>query len=102
MVLYVLGWGIWGVLCSFTALWSYVCYSYTKSGAGVSKGTVYTTIVWWLLLAWTLLHPGMNKLHLAWMAPVAVPLGLFAGLALPGGVLLLLAAYMGVLWWLTP
>src|SRR3989442_2097811 len=91
----ILTWIVWGLLCFFTAAWSFGCYYRVSRGEGVSRAIINTVIVWWLLLGWTFYNPHINKLHLLWLAPCVLPLALFLNL------LLLLASYIGVLWGLT-
>jgi CDP-diglyceride synthetase len=107
------GWIIWGILTFFAISWGLNCYILSKSEKGITYATLNTTIIWWLLLGWTFYYSGMNKLHLLWLAPAAVPVSIFvtisrafAGIGqmkiLPPGLLSLLVGYIAVLWLLTP
>ena len=113
VILHVLDWFGWALLGFFTVTWTVGCYAYTKRGTGATYATMNTTVIWWVLLGWTFYYSDMNKLHLFWLAPAAVPLASFVTISralssigqkqmVPPGLLLLLAVYIGVLWWLTP
>lgn len=110
-----LGWIAWVLLCFFAVTWVFGCYSYIRRRVGVTYATINTTVLWWLLLGWTFYYSGMNKLHLLWLAPAAVPLSSFITLSsvvrnidrkravfISPGLMILLAGYIAALWWLTP
>ena len=108
----IIGWAAWALLVLFAIGWSIQCYVHIKRGAGVTYGTLNTTIVWWFLLGWTFHYASVNKLHLFWLAPSAILIASFVTITraissmsekrnLPPGLLFLLGGYGLVLWWLT-
>ncbi|MET0012052.1 MAG: hypothetical protein ABW088_00225 [Sedimenticola sp.] len=66
----VAGWVVWSVLLVLAVIWTVGLL--TQRGVGSHMLTI--TIMWWLLIAWTLFMP-INKLHLVWLAPLTVVAG---------------------------
>lgn len=109
------GWILWFLLLFFTVSWTYGWYRMTKQpGGSLTFGVMNTIIIWWFLLAWTLHYSHLNKLHLMWLAPIAIPVSAFVSIKtvmdtlaegqhrqLPAGMWKLLAIYIGVLSFLT-
>jgi len=108
----IVAWGTWVLLLLLAASWTARCYFYLRRGAGVTYATLNTTIIWGLLLGWTLYYSNINKLHLLWLAPSAVVASSFwttsralssigeKRMMLPG-LLGLLVGYALVLLWLS-
>ena len=108
----IIGWAAWALLALFAISWGVLCCVQIKRGAGVTYGTLNTTIVWWFLLGWTFHYANVNKLHLFWLAPSAILIATFVTTwrvissmgqirLLPPGLLFLLGGYGLILWWLT-
>lgn len=106
----VIGWVIWTALFVLSTIWTYGCYDYYVNAKGLQRGTVNGTALWWLLVVWFLFHPGLSKLHLLWLAPLALAAGGVSGVASAGrsknrvvtlGLVLVLLAYLALLYWLT-
>jgi hypothetical protein len=110
-----LNWIPWFILFFFTATWSLQWYRImSKPGGSLTFGTMNTIIIWWLLLAWTFHYSSVNKLHLLWLAPTAIPVATWISIKtvmdsmgegkhrqLPAGIWKLIAIYVGVLLFLT-
>lgn len=109
------GWISWFLLLSFAAVWTSGWYGAMKQpGGSLTFGVMNTIIIWWFLLAWTLHYSHVNKLHLVWLAPLALPVSAYVSIKtvvyslaegqhrqLPAGMWMLLAIYVGVLSFLT-
>lgn len=67
-----LGWAIWGILAFFAATWSYGVIQNLQAGSGITSAMIGTVATWWVLLIWTAVDPGVQKLHLLWVAPSAI------------------------------
>jgi len=105
----ILNWGVWALLVFYTLVWSFGCFSYIKAGKGISFGSLNTTMLWWLIVIWSLFVPGFNKLHIIWLAPIVIPITTVATtwLALQNisqfiGLVALFGIYAGLLKWLSP
>jgi hypothetical protein len=70
----IAGWIIWSALLFFAVAGAI----FLKRGlkAGLMGQTIATIICQWLLLAWSALMPGFNKLHIIWLFPLTYALSL--------------------------
>ena len=72
----ILQWIVWGLLAAIAVAWTFGVF-YSRRQGSVSKAMVSNVTVFWLLLMWTLFAPGLNKLHLLWLAPPIILLSNF-------------------------
>lgn len=72
-----IGWILW-VLVLFFAVGSLAQLVRLLKTGGVQAGTLATLANLWILAIWALLFADFNKLHLAWLAPLAFVLSLLA------------------------
>lgn len=109
------GWILWFLLLFFAVNWTYGWYWAMKQpGGSLTFGVMNTIIIWWFLLAWTFHYSHVNRLHLVWLAPLAIPVSAYVSIKtvvdslaagrhrqLPAGMWKLLVIYVGVLSFLT-
>ena len=97
------GWVIWGIVLFFAVCGFYFLYVGLKQR--LMPQTIGTIINQWILVAWTLYFPEVNKLHLLWLAPLTYVWGIPASFFILKDKWAVLLAAIGLnvalLWFLT-
>src|SRR5712691_1017809 len=70
MTVQAIGWAIWTALCALTIVFVASTYAVLrrKGNRAVTVAVPQTTLLWYLLLGWTVSAPSVNKVHLLWLA----------------------------------
>jgi len=65
------GWAAWTIVAVLAVTWTYGCRRSATKGNGVNLGVGASTLGWWVLTI-VFLVTSLNKLHLAWLAPLTL------------------------------